>query len=451
MKTSKRSQKKRAPKTAFTSIYGSVRVYTRRHINGCTLRDPNESGCSCPKWLYLKPVGGRAAQKAAGTPSFTEACGDAQRILKGFDPEIAAARVITQPVPGITVESCLEKYQSALSRRSLSDQYLRNCVVPFKRRRAAEYEKGRAKNLSLLDFLDRINLVAREPVTRMEQLTSNHLDEWAVGWKTNDLSSRLWRGVVTTFLKWARTHDHISRVPEFREKQKVKRGNRCGYFTDDQYEKLCQSLPFYRMKGHAMPENYAARLGAFMDAGRWGGMAVCDIVAFSPRVSLGANNVLTYRRRKSGQIATVLLDPAVAARLRSIPPEAGSDPDKPFRFPGTPEEGNGQLWRDRFKNLCDFAGITELETEIGVMREPHPHALRDSFAIDAITHGVRLENVAKMLGHANSQMTERAYLFWVKTREDHCIEDQRLALVRRAQVENQPAVASRGQVAATVQ
>lgn len=319
---------------------------------------------------------------------------------------------------------------------------MRNCIVPFKRRQAAEYENGRAKNLSLLDFLDRINLTAREPVLRMEQLTSDHLDAWAATWKTNDLSSHVWRGVVTTFLKWARAHDHMSRKPEFREKQRVKRGNRCGYFTDEQYEKLRQSLPFYRMKCHAMPENYAARLGAFMDLGRWAGMALCDIVKFSPRVNLEDNNVLTYRRHKSGEIAQIALDPAVAARLRSIPPEAGSDPAHPFRFPGTNEEGNRQLWRARFKSLCDLAGVTEIETENGVMRSPHPHALRDTFAIGAIVSGVRLENVAKMLGHATTLMTERSYLFWVKKREDHCIEDQRAALARRVQVA--PAAASPG-------
>jgi integrase len=166
-----------------------------------------------------------------------------------------------------------------------------------------------------------------------------------------------------------------------------------------------------------------------MDLGRWAGMAVCDIVRFSPALNLGANNVLTYRRRKSTQMAHVLLDPAVAARLRSIPAEKGSSPDRPFHFPGSRDAGNRQLWRLRFQTLCRFAGITACETEVGV-RSPHPHMLRDSFAIDAISRGVSLENVAKMLGHATIDMTQRSYLFWIQKRIDHCIEDQRAALAR---------------------
>lgn len=431
----KRSQAERvrAQKTVFDSRYGKVAVYTRRHINGCDLRDPNDNRCSCPKWLYCRPRGGgKAVQKAAGTPSFTEACGEAQRILDGFNPEIAKAREKNEPVPGITIEAALDKYEAALKRRSLSAKYVHNCLMPFKRRKPAEYKSGRAKNPSFLDFLDRMNLTAREPVVRLEQVTSDILDAWSATWKTNDLSTHTWRGVVTTFMKWSRLHDHLVKQPEFREPHRVKAGNRCGYLDDGQIAKLRAALPFFRMPHHVLPENFAGRLGAFIDLGRWAGMAVADIVLFSPRVNLSDKNVLTYRRHKSGQIASVLLDPAVAARLRSIPPEAGSNPDQPFRFPGTPEEGNRQKWRARFKSLCNFVGITEVETETGV-KEPHPHQLRDGFAISAITHGVSLENVARMLGHASTTMTQRSYLFWVKKREDHCIADQRAALARHAQ------------------
>jgi hypothetical protein len=99
-------------------------------------------------------------------------------------------------------------------------------------------------------------------------------------------------------------------------------------------------------------------MAAFMHLGRWAGMAICDIVQFNPRVSVGENNVLVYRRRKTGEIASILLDPAVAASLRSIPPEADSDPERPFRFPGTAEASNCQVWRDRFRSLCEFAGVT---------------------------------------------------------------------------------------------
>ena len=435
----RRAMAPRAQKTVLDSRHGKVIIYVRRHVNGCALSDSNEISCACPKWLYVRQRGGKAVQKAAGCTSFTEANARAQEILDNLNPKVAAAMEITEPVLGIGIESCVALYGDALRRRSLSASHIHNCLVPFQRRDPAGYTSGRAKNLSLLDWLDRQNIAARVPVTRMEQVTSDILDKWVAGWEANDLTTRVWRGNVATFMRWAKLHDHLTNEPQFRERHKVKPGNRCGHLDDGQMAKLYQSIPFFNPPN--APENHAARLTAFVDAGRHGGMAVVDIVAFSPRLNISANNVLTYSRRKSGQIATVLLDPAVAARLRSIPPEAGSDPDKPFRFPRVAEVQNRQLWRERFKSLCEFAGITEIETEVGRKVKPHPQQLRDSLAIGAITHGVSLENVARMLGHASTAMTQRSYLFWVKKRVDHCIEDQRLALARRAQ-EEAPEVAS---------
>jgi hypothetical protein len=81
-------------RTLFSTVHGTVSIYTRRHIHGCQLRSPDDNRCACPKWIYAKARDGRASQQAANTPSFTEACELALKILKGFDPEIQAAREI---------------------------------------------------------------------------------------------------------------------------------------------------------------------------------------------------------------------------------------------------------------------------------------------------------------------------------------------------------------------
>jgi integrase len=419
------------------SEYGVVSVYTPRHVGECKLRDRNDNTChACPRWIYQRPKGGKAVQMAAKTTSFTEAVTKAKDILKGFDPEIAAAREKNNPTAaaGISIVDCLAAYEVALGRRMVTANHVKRCMLVFNRRNPKEYREdhGRALNLSLLDFLHGENVTAREPVVRMGQLTSNILDRWSAGWRTNDSSSRAWRGKVGAFLKWSQAHDYIERLPVFREKQRVKRGNRTGHFTDNQIRAMYAGLPFVEWKNHELPKNFAARLGAFIDCGRYGGMAIIDICHFEPKVNLGRNNVLTYRRKKSGEVASVLIPPEVAARLRCIPPEDGSDPDKPFRFPGTNVATNCQTWRKRFQNLCAMVGITEVETEIGTKHQPRPHMLRDSAAIAAIVNGVSLDNVAKLLGHANSQMTEEHYLFWVKRRVDSCIEDQRRGLDRAA-------------------
>jgi integrase len=409
-------------RAVYKNQFGTVRVYTRRHINGCLFTDPDQQHCQCPKWIYSKARGGRHAVKSANTPSFTEACGIAQKILRGFDPEIAFSR--KEAAPGPTIEEIIERYLAVVASRGVKSHYLHSIGAQFRRRRVCR--KGVvALNSSLLDFLDRANATAADPVVRMEQISSNLLDDWAASWRANDLTNKLRRTLANSFFRWAVGRRYLDRMPVFGERQRVRKGNRCGYFTDEQYSKLLAALSF-------IGPNHVERLRAFLDCGRWAGMAVADIVRFSPRTNLGANNVLTYRRTKNAEIAAILLDPEVAQRLRSIPAESGSSADQPFRFPLLNERTNRSRWRDRFQALCRKAGITAVETEIGTVRAPHPHMLRDTFAIDAITRGVHLENVAKMLGHASSQMTQKAYLFWVKKRLDYCIEDQRAGLARRA-------------------
>jgi site-specific recombinase XerD len=412
--------------------FGTVRVYTRRHINGCQLPTADHNHCSCPKWIYAKARGAHWTQKAANTPSFAEACDMAQKILRGFDPEISQARAITAPAPGISLEDALTRYYAVLGSRKLAADYLGGSITPvFDRRKARPHDRGRrAVNLPLLDYLDTLNRSLADPVKRVDQITGGLLDDWAATWETNDLTSKLWRTVATSFFRWTVQRGYAQKLPTFGEKMRVKAGNRCGYFTDDQMQKIRAALVFYRSRTRPLPDNYAERLAAMIALGRWAGMAIADIVCFSPQVNLSPNNVLTYRRHKSQQMAVVLLDPAIAARLRSIPPEAGSMPEQPLRFADRTEDRSRGIWRDRFQKLCDLAGIGEIETEIGTRRRAHPHMLRDTFAIDAITRGVSLENVAKMLGHATVEMTQRAYLFWVAKRLDYCIEDQRAALAR---------------------
>jgi integrase len=430
--------KRKSARWRVTSDYGVVSIYVPRHVRGCELSDRNDVNCNCPKWIYHRgKKGGKAVQVAAGVTSLIEASAKAREILRGFDPEIAAAREKKNPASKQDngIETVVAAYEAALNRRAVGAKYISRTLLLFKRRNPMEYrtDKGRALNLSLLDFLDRENVAAREPVVRMDQITSNTLDKWSAGWRTNDSTSRAWRGKVGTWLRWAQAHDYIERLPVFREKQRVRPGNRTGHLSDAEVARLYAALPFYRTKNHhKMPENYAARLGAFLDLARHGGLAVVDIVAFAPRTNIAANNVLTYRRQKFGQIASVLLPPEVAQRLRSIPPEKGSDPNRPFMFPGAEPEANRQTWRSRFQRLCAFAGIKEVETEVGARKPPRPHQLRDSFAISAIVNGVAVDNVAKMCGHASSQMTEKNYLFWIKQRLDACVEDQRRALDRAA-------------------
>jgi integrase len=48
----------------------------------------------------------------------------------------------------------------------------------------------------------------------------------------------------------------------------------------------------------------------------------------------------------------------------------------------------------------------------------HPHRFRDSFAVNKLNAGARMEDVSRWLGHTNTRTTERYYALWVKSRQD---------------------------------
>jgi len=85
-------------------------------------------------------------------------------------------------------------------------------------------------------------------------------------------------------------------------------------------------------------------------------------------------------------------------------------------------------WRKRLMKLFDAAGISEVRNELGKTRKPHPHMLRDTFAVWNLRHGVPLHSVRENAGHSNPTTTTKAYLPWVKELETKTIADSRKAL-----------------------
>jgi integrase len=157
-------------------------------------------------------------------------------------------------------------------------------------------------------------------------------------------------------------------------------------------------------------------------------MAMVDAVQFRPE-QVDADGVLRYRRQKTDILATVVLPPHVIALLRNVPMERDSvGPSMPFRMKDYSAHSDTVTWRKRLFKLFDLAGIKSVRTERGTMRKPHPHMLRDTFAVWHLRQGAKLHTVSKMLGHSKTTITEQAYLPWVKELEEAHIIDARKSL-----------------------
>ena len=54
---------------------------------------------------------------------------------------------------------------------------------------------------------------------------------------------------------------------------------------------------------------------------------------------------------------------------------------------------------------------------------------RDTFAVQLLTRGVSIEDVATLLGHTSIRVTEKHYAPWVKVRQDRLEEAVRKAFL----------------------
>lgn len=119
-----------------------------------------------------------------------------------------------------------------------------------------------------------------------------------------------------------------------------------------------------------------------------GGMAFCDCVEFNPANIREINGMMIYtgKRRKTGiEFTTVVLPKAM---------EIWNRYGKKMPYI------SNQKLNEYAKLIQRAAGInTKLTT----------HVMRKSFAQMMLRSGVRMETVARMLGHSNTRITERIY------------------------------------------
>ncbi len=128
----------------FTPACASIRGAS---INGCPLDDDNQQNCHCPKWFYVSPRGAAPYRKSAGIGSFTEACDEARRILKGFDPidpEIQELRKLKHDGSSIGVEDAIERYLTMLASRDRAANYL-VCVAGMFKTTASAPSRSRTR------------------------------------------------------------------------------------------------------------------------------------------------------------------------------------------------------------------------------------------------------------------------------------------------------------------
>jgi len=436
--------------------YGTIAVYTRSHINGCTLTDPNENHCSCPKWFYVNRRGEKTRQYAANTPSFAEACAKAKHEHDGWHPEIAAARVekTKQERAKTPVKVAVPKFIAGKCADGILDgtRDLYRCYLGH-----VDEKTGKERGYLFL-WLNEVNRTRGENrIEYMDQIDHDligELKEW-VKKRCNDLTRKSTWDRIRGFFHWAHEIGMIAENPTHKHKSpKVKKGNRCGAFTDSQFEAILAAVPVYAGEqyaygrlgnGNPLRRLLEQRLTIFVLLMRYAGMAIIDAILFCPFVDtdglgLDDEGVLRYRRLKTNELAVVpiesqdLLDMVRAGipleKNTQWPGALGlmtSDPHRPFSpLDFDPMDKPWQKtvaarWAEQLKALFKIAGIDRIKTEVG-FKGPHSHMFRDTFAKWHLNRHTDIRDLSKMLGHSSVQTTEQSYASWLKEDQQAMID-----------------------------
>jgi integrase len=410
----------------------TVRVIVR-HSSDCKDKKKGSEWrkCDCRKSLLIYEGQGTGTNRrvSAKTRSWEKAETEAQRWRDKLDPfkqelnRLRAAKERQQ----VRLEDAVALYVADMITR-LGD----NGTVRMTRSLFGHVDpqtKAIIKNGHLFDWLDR--LPPSERPTHIADFNAALITKWRASWDfDSDLTAANRWTMVKSFFNFCEGQGWIEDNPCRKLKRiAVKKGNRTAVFTDEQYASILKAVPRYDPENTPAQtrEAWQRRLTTFLELLRWSGMALTDAVQFRPEW-VDSKGVLRYRRQKTQERAVVPLPKRLLTMLADVPLERDSlGPEQPFRT-NPIVNSDTRKWERRLCELFKLAGIAEVRTDLGTLRKPHPHMLRDTFAVSALRHGAGLHTVAKMLGHAKTTTTERAYLPWVQELEDAHIADARKAL-----------------------
>ncbi|MDP9160707.1 MAG: site-specific integrase [Acidobacteriota bacterium] len=394
------------------------------------LRGALRRNCKCLKSLLVYAgATGKTVRIYAKTRAWARAELAAQELRDSWDPRLRRLRELetTPDREHVLIERAVALYTADLGARMRRKGTMAMVRAFFGN---VDFKTNEIKkNGHLFGWLEKLPLPTRP--TFLADLTAVRLAEWRATWKFSDFTAAQRWGMVKSLFNFCDSMNWIHENPT-RQLRRVeyRKGSRTAIFTDRQYESILRAVKDYN------PNNQPAstlisrrqRLKTFLELMRWSGMSLIDAVQYRPTL-VDQEGVLRYRRQKTGALATVQLPAHVIALLRCVPLERSSvGPSQPFRMRNFAPVSGAATWRMRLRRLFSLADLEEIRNEVGRVRPPHTHQLRDTFAVWNLRHGVPLYSLAKMLGHSNPVMVARSYLPWVKELENLTINEGRKAL-----------------------
>ena len=286
---------------------------------------------------------------------------------------------------------------------------------------ATVYKKHVVFESALLRFC------AAKGIRFVSELDLNTVREWRAGWNLESLSRSKRQGQVLGFLWFCERAGWLPRncasdITRGLGKIQVK-ATQTGYFQPDEYKAVIDATHLYSDRPSVESHNSLTiggkRIRALTELMRWTGLRIRDAVTLEKRrlaldPNTGMSSVMVYQK-KTGDPVYCPIPPDVAAMLLDVPASQKGNTNATYFF--WTGEGLAKTvtsnWQRSFVKLFKLAGLKEAD---GTPKRCHPHMLRDTFAVESLLSGMRLEEVSTILGHSSVKITERHYMPWVRAR-----------------------------------
>jgi len=262
----------------------------------------------------------------------------------------------------------------------------------------------------------------------LSELTLSVVSEWRATWKVNSLVRAKRQGSVIGFFWFCERRgwfplNYSADLTKGLGKIQVK-VTQTGYFQPNEYKKIIDETYVYSDRPSIDRSAELAcggvRIRTLTELMRWTGLRIRDAVTLERnRLSLnpadGMWSVIVHQR-KTGEPVYCPIPPDVAEALLNVPASQKGNTNEKYFFwtgAGLPKTVVSN-WQRSYGKLFKLANLKEPD---GSAKRCHPHMFRDTFAVESLLSGMRLDEVSTILGHSSVKITERHYMPWVRARQ----------------------------------
>lgn len=326
----------------------------------------------------------------------------------------------------VTVERAVAAFMADSRDRGNSDATLQKKSTVFERRTARD-----PKNPELLVASQTTSLLwycAHKGIRFLPELDLNTIRDWRATWKVNSLVRQKRQGQVLGFLWFCERAGWLPRnfasdITRGLGRIQVK-ATQTGYFQPKEYKAIIDATYLYSDRPSIDKHNSLMiggdRIRALTELMRWTGLRIRDAVtlersrlAHDPATDIWS--VMVYQK-KTGDPVYCPIPPDVAEALRSAPASQKGNTNEQYFFwtgSGLPKTVVSN-WQRSYGKLFKLVALKEPG---GKAKRCHPHMFRDTFAVESLLAGMRLEEVSTILGHSSVRITEKHYMPWVRARQ----------------------------------